>query len=233
MTPHGPTCPICSAPVPPPFRAPPPEASPDLDMRPGEPTRSTLHHWMATCATCGAAAPDLADLPPSARGIVESADYPAIADSAPRYALPFLRWAAICRAVGRTATAAEAMLMAAWAADDEADDAHATAWRLEAAELWNQQPPTDAVQLVLVDVLRRAGAFARAAAACETLRAQTQDENTLLVLAFQAARIAAGDRGRHLMGSALRPPARTPHLAHAPKPAKGLLAACRSQQFCG
>lgn len=201
-------------------------------MRPGEPTRSTLHHWIATCATCGAAAPDLADLPPSSRRIppssrriVKSADYTAIPDSAPRYALRFLRWAALCRADGRTATAAEAMLMAAWAADDEADDAHATAWRLEAAELWNQQPPTDAVQLVLVDVFRRAGALARAAAACETLRAQTQDENTQLVQAFQAARIAAGDRRRHLMGSALRPPARTPHVAHAPKPpvGKGLL----------
>jgi hypothetical protein len=46
------------------------------------------------------------------------------------------------------------------------------------------------------------------------------DERSEAVLAFQRARIAEGDTGRHLMSSALRPPARMPHVAHG-KPQSG------------
>jgi hypothetical protein len=40
------------------------------------------------------------------------------------------------------------------------------------------------------------------------------DERAESILRFQQARIAEGDTGRHLMSSALRPPSRTPHVAH-------------------
>jgi hypothetical protein len=40
------------------------------------------------------------------------------------------------------------------------------------------------------------------------------DENSARILAFQRARLASGDSGRHLLSSALRPPARMPHVAH-------------------
>src|SRR5437763_563145 len=113
-----PACGLCGAPAPPPFRAPPPELAPELDLRPGEPARSTLSRWVLTCRSCGACAPDLAVLPA------------------------------------------------------EAAATHA-------------------------------------------------DEGAEAILAFQRARIAARDAGRHLISSALRPPARTPHVAHgrAVKPA--------------
>jgi hypothetical protein len=229
MSGFGRACTVCNGPVPAPFRAPQAVGAPDLDLRAGEPTRSTLHHWISTCPRSGAAAPDLADGPLSARGVVGTPEYRAIAGSAPRYALPFLRWAAICRADGRAAQAAEVMLQAAWAANDAADDKRATEWRRQAAELWTHEKLGDAVQLVLIDVYRRAGMFDEAATICAALRARTQDENAQRLLAFQAERIAAKDRGRHLISSALRPPARTPHVAHTKngrgaKPAgKGLL----------
>jgi hypothetical protein len=214
---------VCNGPAPPPFRAPTPVGSPHHDLRPGAPTRSTLHHWIITCARCGAAAPDLAEIPVSARSVVGTPEYRSLAATAPHYALPFLRWAALCRAEGRSDIAADTMLAAAWAADDAADDKRATAWRLEAASLWRLRPVSDAAQLKLVDVLRRAGEFAAAKEACAKLQACAQDENVLSVLAFQSARIAAKDKGRHMMSSALRPPASTPHVAHAAKPApKGL-----------
>ena len=71
----SPNCALCGAPVRPPHHAPAPETAPDLDMRPGEPTRSTLPGWVATCPQCGACAPDLATLPAAARAIVSSPEY--------------------------------------------------------------------------------------------------------------------------------------------------------------
>jgi hypothetical protein len=40
------------------------------------------------------------------------------------------------------------------------------------------------------------------------------DETSERVMRFQSARLAERDSGRHLLSSALRPPARTPHVAH-------------------
>ncbi len=72
--------------------------------------------------------------------------------------------------------------------------------------------------LRLADVLRRAGAFEDAAARLRPLT-QAADDTTRRIAAFQQARIEARDTGRHLMSSALRPPARTPHVAHGRKSA--------------
>ena len=193
-------CALCATPAPPPFRAPPPETSPDLDSRPGEPTRATLARWMLQCRGCGACAPDLAALPPSAAPVTGRAEYRAMTSR-------FRRWAAL--AAG-TPAEAEALLQAAWEADDRGGDA--AALRRQAAAVWPE--PADPEQaLRLVDVLRRAGAFEAAAARLSALRL-AGDDTTRRVAAFQQARIDARDTGRHLMSSALRPPARMPHVAH-------------------
>ena len=63
------TCGVCGTPSRAPFRAPQPELAPDMDMRPGEPARSTLVDWVQTCPKCGAAAPDLSTLPSTARAV--------------------------------------------------------------------------------------------------------------------------------------------------------------------
>ena len=64
----------------------------------------------------------------------------------------------------------------------------------------------------VLDVLRRAGEFAAALARADAVA--EPDENTARILAFQRERIAESDRGRHTIASALRPPARTPHVTH-------------------
>lgn len=195
-----PACALCATPAPPPFRAPPPETSPDLDLRPGEPTRSTLARWMLQCRGCGACGPDLAVLPASAAPVTGLAAYHAVTSR-------FRRWALL---VAGTADEAEALLQAAWEADDGGGDA--AALRRQAAAVWPE--PADAEQaLRLVDVLRRAGAFEAASARLPALRAAA-DDTTRRIAAFQQARIEARDAGRHLMSSALRPPARIPHAAH-------------------
>lgn len=202
-----PACALCGSPAPPPFRAPPPELAPDLDLRPGEPTRATLPRWLATCRGCGACAPDLAALPAAGRQATKSAAYRATGSR-------FLRWAAL---VAGTPAEAEALLQAAWEQDDRGEDA--SALRRRAAAAWPE--PVDAEQaLRLVDVLRRSGQFEAAAARLAPLLA-AGDDTTRRVAAFQQARIAAQDSARHLMSSALRPPARTPHVAHGKRPAGG------------
>ncbi len=210
-------CGLCGSPARTPFRAPPPEMAPDLDRRPGEPTRSTIGEWLRVCAGCGAAAPDLAALPAPARAVVESADYAALGAGRPKAAWGFLRWSMIAAHTGNSDSAAEAMLQAAWTADDAGDATAARDWRLEAVALWGEPAVADAQRLV--DVLRRAGAFDRAATLAEELLARAPEPDSASILRFQLARIAAGDSGRHTIASALRPPARTPHVAHGRPPA--------------
>lgn len=231
-----PSCGVCGTAARPPFRAPPAEMAPDLDGRPGEPTRSTLPQWIATCRRCGTSAPDLSKLPEGAGDAVRSTAYQALRQPGP--AMPFLRWACICEALGRQAEAAEATLQAAWALDDMAGAgpppgqaataanpapigtpepdpaaADAAALRRRALALWG--PPHGAEDaLRQLDLLRRAGDFRAALACADALDGAAGDENTAAILAFQRDRIAAGDTGRHMISSALRPPARRPHVTH-------------------
>ncbi len=200
-------CAVCGAAVPLPFRAPPPETAPDLDQRPGEPTRSTLARWVQACGACGACAPDVAQLLPGRRSVTEQADYK-------RQPSRFLRWAML--AAG-TPAEAEALLQAAWEADDAGRDA--TELRQQAAAVW---PADDGIEseLRLVDVLRRAGEFEAATTRLMALPTRL-DDISAQVASYQRSRIAAADTGRQLISSALRPPARRPHVSHGkPEPAR-------------
>src|ERR1700761_6150403 len=139
-------CALCGTPAPAPFRAPQPEIAPDLDMRPGEPTRATLRDWIQVCRQCGAAAPDLGALPESARDTVGSNAYRRLSTSALEEPLPFRRWALICERAGDRAQQAEALLQAAWAADDAAAMSEAASLRTRVAALWDR---TDEMELGL------------------------------------------------------------------------------------
>ena len=209
-------CGVCGAPARPPFRASAAELAPDLDHRPGEPARSTLPRWVATCRRCGASGPDLAALPDGAGDVVRSDDYRAL--HAPGPAVPFLRWALICERTGDSAGAGEATLHAAWALDDAGQDA-ADLRRRAAALFGEPDGPEDALRLI--DVLRRAGEFGTAASRAAALDGIVLDENSAAILAFQRDRIAAADPGRHMISSALRPPARRPHVTHGRTEATG------------
>ena len=201
-------CALCGTPCRAPFQPPPAETAPDLDMRPGEPTRSTLARWIQTCRGCGAVAPDLTHLAPAAKSVVESLAYKEV--SGPARA--FLRWAMIAQATSDADEAAQALLEAAWAMDDAGTDATVT--RRNAARLWGD-PATMQDALRLVDVLRRAGEFDAAEARAASMLARAGlDETDAAILRYQQARIDARDHGRHLLSSALRPPAQRPHVTH-------------------
>lgn len=125
--------------------------------------------------------------------------------------MPFLRWAMICEQTGDPVAAAEATLHAAWALDDAGEDA--AELRRRAVTLFGAPDGLEAA-LRLIDMLRRAGDFAAAAARANSLSPAALDENSAAILAFQRERIAAADPARHMISSALRPPARRPHVTH-------------------
>ncbi|HVZ07349.1 hypothetical protein [Rhodopila sp.] len=216
----NPTCGLCGAPARRPFRAPQPEIAPDLDMRPGEPARSTLPDWIQTCRSCGAAAPDLSALTPAARGVVDSPAYAALTTSALEETLPFRRWALICERSGDTAHQAEALLQAAWAADDAAAMTEAARLRAEVAALWAGANDVE-TGLRRLDVLRRAGAFEEADAWADHMAAVTQEETAAAIIRFQKSRIAHRDIGRHLISAPMPPPAHAPHVSHGKRATTG------------
>ena len=215
-----PVCGVCGAPAKPAFRAPQPEIAPDLDMRPGEPARSTLRDWIQLCPRCGAAAPDLAALPAAARAVVGSDEYRILGTSVLEETLPFRRWALICQRTGEPTQQAEALLQAAWAADDAAAMSEPASLRAEVAALWEG---TDDVEQGLrrIDVLRRAGQLEAADAWAVTMSERGPDELARAIIAFQRARIAARDIGRHLISAALPPPAHAPHVSHGKRATTG------------
>lgn len=213
-------CGVCGQPAQPPFRAPAPEIAPDLDMRPGEPTRSTLREWVQICPTCGAAGADLTTLPSIARAVVESDEYRLLSTEVLEETLPFRRWALICERTGDRPQQAEALLQAAWAADDAAAMSEAARLRAAVASLWKG---TDDIELGLrrLDVLRRAGLFDEADAWSNVMLERQPDDLARTILQFQKVRIAARDVGRHLISSVLPPPSHAPHVSHGKRATTG------------
>lgn len=208
-------CAVCGAMVRPVFQMPAPELAPDLDFRPGEPARSTLRRWVTECSGCGAVAPDLTAIRDADAAVVrDDAEYAALRDQAPSFARGFLLWALLCQRRGDIWGAAEALLQAAWAADDAEEAEWAQTWRLQAAALW---PRSEEVQprLCLIDIYRRAGAFDQAEAVAEILSREPLDDSSAAIVRFQRRLIAQQETGRQLISSALRPPAARPHVSYS------------------
>lgn len=211
-------CAVCSTESrQPSFRASAPEQAPDLDLRPGEPLRGSIGHWLQQCPRCGYAAPDIREARPSAPRVVAAAPFRALINDAATPALSrrFLAWAHVLEETGAMHEAAEAMLQAAWTADDLNRGDLARAWRMEAVALWRSGPALDFEQsLRVIDALRRAEAWDTAHDAIATLAQETLPESVRQVLSLEARLVEAGDARRHTVASALPPPARRPHASH-------------------
>ena len=208
----------------PPFRPAPPEQPPDLDLRPGEPVRSTMPRWLQQCPGCGYSAPDITRAHPAAAEAVRAAPFRALlADSSiPPLARRFLAWALVLEETGALHASAEATLQAAWVADDLGRPDLARPWRLDAVALWRGGPALDAEQTVrVVDALRRAEAWDDAAATAEGLARSAPSEEVAQVITLERRLIEAGDAGRHTIATALPPPSRRPHVSHQQIAARG------------
>jgi hypothetical protein len=208
----------------PPFRPSPPEQPPDLDLRPGEPVRSTMSRWLQQCPGCGYCAPDITRAHPAAAEAVRAAPFRALlADSSiPPLARRFLAWGLVLEETGALHASAEATLQAAWVADDLGRPDLARSWRLESVALWRGGPSLDAEQTVrVIDALRRAEAWDDAAATAEGLARQEPPEEVAQVVMLERRLIEAGDAGRHTIATAMPPPSRRPHVSHQKIAARG------------
>ncbi len=213
-----PVCAVCGTPSrQAPFRPSPPEQAPDLDLRPGEPVRSSMARWLQQCPSCGYAAPNITKAHPAAAQAVAAAPFRALLAETgyPPLARRFLAWAHVLEETGALHAAAEATLQAAWVADDLGRDDLARLWRLDAVALWRGGPPLDPEQTVrVVDALRRAETWDDAGATAEALQRSDPPEAVAQVIGLELRLIAAGDAGRHTVASALPPPSRRPHVTH-------------------
>lgn len=187
--------------------------SPDLDLRPPEPERSTMGYWVTACPECGYAAEELGEADEAAQAFVRS---PAFAEvlvdvaALPERMRPFAVAAAVGEARGDDAKAAQLHLWTAWAADDSEEGGAAAAAReraVAAMQLAHERGElvygdAELDGLVLADMLRRSDRMPEARAVCTELLARTENENYRAVARFQLALCADGDRGCHTVREA-------------------------------
>ena len=182
----------------------------DLDLRPPEMARSTMGMWLQECPVCGYCDEHIGEVTWGARLIVESAafaDLRAGLGELPQLARIFRTAAFIAAECGHHAEAFHHTLHEAWVHDDFGDTVRASAARLNAVDFMNlahqdhervfdEERVDDAVQ---VDLLRRAGAFERAAEICERVLTHTRHTGVGPTIAFQLELCAKRDAERHTM----------------------------------
>lgn len=148
----------------------------DLDLRPPGPSRGTVGADVQACAGCGRMAFDLSDAAEAARQQRDPAWRERIEDTTYPDVARFYRAQATQEArVGNHTRAANLLLRAAWACDDEDAAAPARDCRREcvaaidaahaAGATLADAPATD--ELLTIDLLRRAGEFDAAQRRCE------------------------------------------------------------------
>jgi hypothetical protein len=155
--------------------------SADLDLRPPEMKRSTMPWWLQECPSCGSVASDLSENENGLKQIVESKAFRLIdgTDLSRR----FMRRSYIDTELGNTDMAATEALWAAWASDDEGDEAAAIRSRIRSASLFQVAAQSDGLtpegQLLLLvrtlDVLRRAKQFDDAVKLADALQGRGDD----------------------------------------------------------
>ncbi|MDW8147146.1 MAG: hypothetical protein RMJ48_12775 [Roseiflexaceae bacterium] len=187
--------------------------APDLNSRPPEMARSTIFAWVQRCPACGYCAADISQAPGHAGVTVRSIRYRAqLVDSTmPELANSFLRQAIVDERAGDYASAAWAIVHAAWVCNDEEKPEAAQECRGKAAEMVMRaiesgQEITEqrgAETAILVDLLRRAGRFAKARQVIASRRPGIIDDVILKILAFQELLIARGDVARYTLDEAV------------------------------
>ena len=186
----------------------------DLDTRPPEMKRSTLHAWVHECEECGYVAADLGDAAEARQTAPLWHAYLSELNRAdrPRVANRFVCRSLFDEAAGDHGAAGWRRLHAAWACDDAGQADEARAQRLAALDCFERaraagQRILHSViggdEVVLADLARRAGEFAQAEAYVATGLAQAEvpaQINGLLQLQRKLA--VARDTRRHTVDDA-------------------------------
>lgn len=187
--------------------------SPDLDTRPPEMQRSTMHAWIQRCPSCGYCSRDASEFQDSLRAVLDSSEYRSqLADTRyPELASSFICSGMLADASERPDDAGWAYLHAAWVLDDARKDDLARLWRGKAADsflavvaeghAFAAQP--GASEAILIDCLRRAGRGGEALPLIERALSQNYEDIIHKILVLQRALIQRGDTAAHLVKEAL------------------------------
>ena len=191
----------------------------DLDLRPPEMLRSSMHYWVQECEKCGYCATDIAEeIPNEVRSLIEpvidlirrnrTQNDKNLSELASR----FCRQAAILTMLGEHDQAGWALMHAAWACDDDCPDKiGANECRMSAFDSFAKckingiqyATPNGYEEEIMVDILRRTGAFERANSHCFEVFSHVSiiDNPQLIdVLKFQRDLIWMGDDGCYNFG---------------------------------
>jgi len=188
--------------------------APDLDLRPPEMTRSTMHAWVQECPDCGYCADEIDAARSVAASAVKTAEY-GLARKEGGAASRFQRWFLVADAAGLPEAAAQALVWSAWACDDEGDPIKAKGFRISAAERYETlildsgsaasgsgtAGPNEMTALV-ADLWRRAGQWDAARKAAERGIAAGVDGDFLAVLKFQMHLVSLRDSGPYNLDQA-------------------------------
>jgi hypothetical protein len=177
--------------------------SPDLDLRPPPMKRDTMGAWVQRCPHCGYCAGELAQpLPGAAEAVKEKPYLLLLGDE--RYPELARRFLAQAYLLADAMASGWARLHAAWVCDDADLDDLAAGCRTAAAECFERLGPSADNEegvvrgAVLVDVLRRARQFERAARQCDALLALASAKEVVRsVLLYQKELIARQDTAGH------------------------------------
>ncbi len=187
--------------------------APDLDLRPAEMERSTMHAWFHQCKNCHYVSVDLSRETQDAKSIVDSTDYQELmADSEiPEVAKRFVA-CSLLNAKDREISGV-ALLRAAWDCDDHDKPDMAKAYREQSADLLRQLQPFEdqeeqaTIGVMLIDVLRRAARFEEAnKLADQMLKFKTVKRSPamLAVVKFQKSLCESQSIERHTIDEAMK-----------------------------
>jgi hypothetical protein len=189
--------------------------SPDIDLRPAEPRRSTMAAWVQQCPQCGLCALDLDEPPRGAAAVVETKEYLDVLrgpSPMPVLARQFRAVSLLAERAGMLVAAANNALHAAWACDDANEIEAACECRMRAITFFVQvasdvrhaaaEPATSPAKhpelwnLQLVDLLRRTRRFDEARERCHAAL-RSADGNVQLVGRLQLELIDKSDTAAH------------------------------------
>ena len=177
--------------------------APDLDTRPPEMERSTLHDTIYRCHRCGYCHTSLDTLIEGAQPVVASEEYQALllAGAVPRVARYYLAQCLLLECADDYPGSAWAAIQAAWVCDDKnaeeqarqcRDKALALIARAEANGEWFAAQAGAAIA-IKIDLYRRAGRFEEARELLLEIPSVEIDDIVLQVFAFQASLIRDQD----------------------------------------
>jgi hypothetical protein len=168
----------------------------DLDTRPPEMRRSTMFYWIMECPHCGYVAGSLKEPFPLDKSYLETPEYKNFAGTPPlsELAQKFARKARIAEKGEHFAHAFWDYLHAAWASDDEQDEAWQLEFRLlalQVMEKFSDREMGDNERVLRADLLRKTGQFEVLLKEYEHMRF----ENELLnkIVQFQVSKARAKD----------------------------------------